>query len=70
MTPAPAVAVLRNIGPRGAAARRRIALVAVVVAAAALIALVLLDLPHRWRALLFLPLWAAALCGLQAAAAT
>ena len=70
MTRAASEALLRNIGPGGVGKRRKAALVAAAVALAALIALDVLDLPHRWRAFLFVPLWFAALCHLQAAAET
>lgn len=70
MTRGATEACLMNIGPRGVSQRRKIAVGAAAIAAAALVTLVLLDLPHRWRALLVVPLWIAALCWMQAAAKT
>jgi len=70
MTRAPTEACLLNIGPAGVRRRRTAAIVAALVALAGLVALVVLDLPHRWRAALLVPLWFAALCWMQAAART
>jgi uncharacterized membrane protein len=70
VTRAPAEACLANIGAKGIAQRRTVAAVALALALGGLVALVILDLPHRWRAALFVPFWAAALCWMQAAAKT
>jgi len=59
-----------NLATAGVAHRRKLAAIAAGVAIAGLVAIDLADVSFRWRALLFIPVWFAALCWFQGAAKT
>lgn len=70
MTSAPAAGCLVNLSARGVRTRRRLALAAAVVGVGALVALDRTGVATRWRGLLFVPYWIAALGWFQASAQT
>jgi hypothetical protein len=59
-----------NLSAVGVAHRRKLAAIAAGVTVAGLVAIDLADVSFRWRALLFIPVWFAALCWFQGAAKT
>ena len=70
MTAGDGVTSLANLGISGIARRRGLAAFGLAVALAGLVTIDVMDLAIRWRALLALPLWFAALCWFQSAAKT
>ena len=58
------------LGAVGVAHRRKLAAIGAGIAIAGLVAIDLADVTFRWRALLFIPVWFAALCWFQGAAKT